>query len=92
MVWDQIFGLLAGLMALLTYGIYFRQVLKGQSNPNPSTWAIWLFVGILNTLTYISITKNNIWSSLIAITVTFCALIIFLYSLLKGKFSRVSWI
>jgi len=86
------FGLIAGLTALLAYGLYFKQTLKGQSTPNPSTWAIWLLVGLINAITYFSITNNNLWQSFIVIAVTFSVSIIFMYSLLKGKFSKISYV
>ena len=87
---SYLFGLIAGIIALITYGLYFRQTLKGQSTPNPSTWAIWLLVGIINSITYFSITNNNLWQSFIVIAVTFSVFIVFIYSLFKGKFSRIS--
>jgi hypothetical protein len=83
------FGLIAGLFVLLAYGIYFKQILKGQSKPNPSTWGIWLLAGLINTITHFAITED-IWQSLITFAATFSLLIIFGYSLLKGKFSKVS--
>lgn len=87
---SNFFGLIAGITALITYSLYFKQILKGQSTPNPSTWAIWLLVGIINTLTYFFITNKNLWQSLILIAVTFSISIVFIYSLLKGKFSKIS--
>lgn len=87
---SYIFGLIAGITALITYGLYFKQTLKGQSTPNPSTWAIWLLVGIINAITYFSVTNNNIWQSFIVFTVTISVFVVFVYSLFKGKFSKIS--
>ena len=87
---SYLFGLIAGITALITYSLYFRQTLKGQSTPNPSTWAIWLFVGIINTITYFSVTNNNLWQTFVVIAVTFSVSIVFIYSLFKGKFTKVS--
>lgn len=84
------FGLLAGIVALIAYGLYFKQTLGGKSTPNPSTWAIWLLVGIINAVTYFSVTAGNIWQSLIVIAVTFSVSVVFVYSLFKGKFSKIS--
>lgn len=84
------FGLIAGLTALIAYGLYFKQTLKGQSTPNPSTWVIWLLVGIINAFTYFSVTGNNLWQSFVVIAVTFSVSVIFVYSLFKKKFSRIS--
>ncbi len=85
-----IFGLSAGVIAIIAYGFYFKQLLKSESTPNPASWAIWLLAGLINTFTYFSITNQNIWQSLIVIVVLFSTLVIFLYSLWKGKFTKVS--
>jgi len=87
---SSIFGLMAGITALLTYIFYFKQTLKGQSTPNPSTWIIWLFIGIINSITYFSLTDNNLTQSLLVFAVTFSVCSICIYSLFKGKFSKIS--
>ncbi len=87
---SQFFGLLAGLTALITYFFYFRQVLKNHSTPNPATWLIWVVVGLINLLTFFSITGNNWWQSFIVIAVFFCMTGIFIYSIFKGKLSKIS--
>jgi hypothetical protein len=87
---SEFFGLLAGVTVLITYSLYFRQTLKGQSTPNPSTWAIWLIVGILNSFTYFSVVHENLWQSLIVIMVTISVIVVFIYSAFKSKFSKLS--
>ncbi len=84
-------GLLAGITILVAYGFYLKQAIKGQSTPNPSSWAIWLIVGIINTITYFSVV-NNIWQTLIAGAVTFSVAVIFVYSFWKGKFTKIKTI
>lgn len=83
-------GLLAGITALVTYFFYFKQVIKNRSTPNPATWIIWVIVGLINLLTFFSVTGNNWWQSFIVIAVFFCMLGIFLYSILRGKISKIS--
>lgn len=87
---SNLFGLLAGIFALVTYYLYFMQTVNGKSTPNPSSWAIWLIVGIINAITFFSLTSNNWWQSFIVIAVTSCVSVVFIYSLFKGKFSRIS--
>ena len=87
---SQFFGLLAGLTALVVYFFYFKQVSKNQSTPNPATWIIWVIIGLINLLTYFSVTGNNWWQSFIVIAVFFCMTGVFVYSIFKGKISRVS--
>lgn len=87
---SNLFGLIAGIAILIGYVLYFKQVIQNKSTPNPSSWAIWLLTGIIKSITYFSITNHNIWQSLPGILDTFFVLCIFIYSLFKGRFSRIS--
>jgi hypothetical protein len=89
MTLPQIFALLAALTMLLAYGLYFRQMAKGQSTPNPSSWLIFFLAGVINTLTYFTVVQGNIWQSLFTIVVTLCLLGVLIYSLFKGKFTQI---
>ncbi len=83
-------GLLSGVTALLAYAFYLKQAIKGQSTPNPSSWAIWFLAGIINTFTYFSVVNGNIWQSLFVVAITFSILIVLVYSLFKGKFTKIT--
>lgn len=85
-----LFGVLAGITALIAYGLYLKQAIRKQSTPNPSSWAIWLLVGIINSITYFYVVSSNVWQSFIAWAVTFSVLVVFLYSLSKNRFSKIS--
>ena len=85
-----VLGLLSGIIALVAYGFYFKQILKSQSTPNPASWFIWVLTGIINAFTYFSVTNGNISQTLIVIAVLFSTTCIFLYSLVKGKFTKIS--
>jgi len=87
---SYLFGLIAGLVALLAYGTYFSQIIRGKSTPNASTWGIWLLLSVINTFTYFLVTNGNIWQSLIVFAVTFATAVIFIYSAIRGKFSKVT--
>ncbi len=87
---SNFFGLIAGLTLLVGYILYLKQTTQNQSTPNLSSWAIWLLVGIINSITYFSITENNLWQSLPGITSSCFELMIFTYSLFKGNFSKIT--
>lgn len=89
MILSNIFGVLAAITALIAYGFYFKQAIKGQSTPNPSTWLIWFIAGIINSFTYFTVVRGNIWQSLFIVAVTFSVFIILLYALFKGKFTKI---
>ncbi len=87
---SNLFGALAAVLALIAYGLYLRQAIKGQSTPNPSSWMIWFIAGVINTFTYFSVVHNNVWQSLFVFAVTFSVLILLVYSLLRGRFSKIT--
>ena len=87
---SSVFGLTGGVIAVVAYGFYFRQILKSQSTPNPSSWGIWSLAGLINAFTYFSVTGKDIWQSLIVMAVLLSTLTIFIYSFSKGKFTKIS--
>jgi hypothetical protein len=86
------FGLLAGVLALFTYGLYAVQMHHGTSIPNPATWLIWLILGVINTRTYFVIVHGRWYQSLVAIAVTCCVALLFADALIFGRFSPISGI
>jgi cation transport ATPase len=86
---SSFFGVLSALTLLLAYWFYIKQTQKGQSTPNPSSWGIWLLVGMINCITYFYIV-SSIWESFLAFAYTFCVAIVFIYALKKGKFSKIT--
>lgn len=84
-----LFSISASIFNLLSGGSYLIQVIKGKSIPNPATWLIWVVVTIINTLTYFSVVQGNLWVSLSSIVLALGILFIFLFSLVKGKFSKL---
>jgi hypothetical protein len=85
----QIISIIASICNLLSGATYFKQVFKEESIPNPATWLIWVVVTILNTLTYFLLSGGNFWISLASGAQAFMILVIFFFSLWKGKFSRL---
>jgi len=89
MILSNIFGAIAGLTALVAYSYYLKQAVRGQSTPNPSTWLIWFIAGVINTFTYFTVVGGNIYQSIFVIAVTFSVLVILVYSLFKGRFTKI---
>lgn len=87
---SQLFGLIAGLLAILTYAVYARQISRGASIPNPATCLIWVALGVINSCTYAIAVHFKWHEALIAIAVTCCIALISIYALLNGKFARLS--
>lgn len=88
----QLISVIASIFNLLSGGTYFLQVLKNESVPNPSTWLIWVVVTAMNTFSYFLVSEGNLWVSLASIVLAIEIFLIFVLSLLKGKFSRLNTI
>ncbi len=59
-------GIIAGIISLTAYLIYFRSILKGESKPNRVTWWIWTFMGAILALSYYaSGARDTIWSPIV---------------------------
>ena len=89
---SQILGGLSGLMLIAAYVLYFKQTLKGESKPNPSSWAIWLVAGLINAFTYFAVVEGNVWQSLCVSMEALGVVTVFGYALVRGKFSQVSMV
>ena len=88
----QIISIVASIFNILSGGTYLKQVIKNESIPNPATWFIWLVVTILNASTYFLVAGGNLWISLTSIVLAVVIFSILLFSLVKGKFSRLGMV
>ena len=86
----QIFALISVLLNLVATVIYINQIVKNKSTPNPSSWVIWLVVNVVNLVTYFFLVDKSVWVTLASLTSTTVVSIIFLLSLIKGKFTKIS--
>jgi len=84
----EILGIISGLLGIVVYGVYLRQVLRNESIPNPATWIIWVTVLIMNAFSY-SIMVANWGKALLSICVAIMGSLLFLTSLIKGKFAKL---
>ena len=86
----QIFALVSVILNLVATVIYINQIVKNKSTPNPSSWIIWLIVNVVNLVTYFFLVDKSIWVTLASLTSTTVVAVIFLLSLLNGKFTKLS--
>ncbi|MBU2509646.1 MAG: hypothetical protein ABII13_01110 [Patescibacteria group bacterium] len=86
---SQLFSILASALIIAVIIIYFRQVVKGDSVPNPATWFIWSIIGVMNAISYFAVVRESLWQSLITLLAATGMTSIFLYSIVKGKFAKV---
>lgn len=86
---SEFFSLLSSITVLAVMISYFKQVVKGVSTPNPSTWLIWVIVSAMNMISYFIVVHGDIIKSLITVVTVFCLTLIFIYSLFRGKFGKI---
>jgi hypothetical protein len=84
-----VLGLIAGSMHVVAFGIYNKQLFKGESVPNPATWLLWAIGTVLNLLTYFHMTRDWVKSLLPTMSSVAC-LATFVVALAKGKLSKPS--
>ena len=82
-------SIIAGLFNVLAGSSYLKQVVKNESTPNPTTWIIWLVVTVINSATYFSVVGNK-WIALSSAITAIMVFLIFVLSLFKGKFTKLS--
>lgn len=89
MTLEVILGIVAGLIHIVAFAIYHRQMLLGTSRPNRATWTLWVFISTLNCISYIAMSRDVI-KGLLPIASTIACIVVFVVSLFKGKLSKLN--
>lgn len=85
---DIALGILAGLMHIIAFVIYNKQMIQGTSSPNVATWTAWSFLTFLNLGSYLVMSGDFI-KSLLPLASSLATLFTFIFAIAKGKFSRI---
>lgn len=88
MQWQVALGVIAGLIHVIGFAVYNKQMIRGQSIPNSTTWTLWTFLSTLNCLTYLDASGDWI-KALLPIASSLATIIVFLLAIKKGKLSRL---
>ena len=84
-------GIAAGVLQLVAFGLYNKQILQGTSTPNTATWTLWAFLTILNASSYAAMTAD-LAKYILPVASALATIGTFGYSLFAGKFKRMdSW-
>ncbi|MEK7583228.1 MAG: hypothetical protein AAB483_02390 [Patescibacteria group bacterium] len=86
---SEILSIIASLFNVACLAIYFRQLRKNQSIPNPATWLIWVVFTIMNFVSYFLVTDKNLWISSLSLVNGIGNMFLFLYSLTQRKFAAL---
>ena len=83
-------NILVAIFAAMCHGtafiVYNIQVRDGSSSPNPASWAVWAFLSLLNTTSYLVMSDSWLASAQFLVGMVGCCFT-FLKSLVGGKFS-----
>jgi len=86
---ELLLGLIPGLIHFTAFLIYNKQMLKGESRPNTTTWTLWSVIATLNCISYIYMSGDAI-KGVIAITGSILCVGTLMLSLVKGKLSKLN--
>jgi hypothetical protein len=81
-------GITAGAMHVVAFALYNKQMLQGTSVPNAATWTLWTFLTVLNVTSYAAM-SGDVVKSILPATSSLACILTFLFSLYKGKLSRI---
>lgn len=81
-------GITAGLMHVVAFALYNKQMLRGTSIPNAATWTLWTFLTVLNVSSY-AVMSGDLVKSILPAASSIACIGTFLFSLYKGKLSRM---
>jgi len=85
---DTVLGIMAGLLHIIAFVIYNKQMLEGTSQPNSATWTLWVFLTILNATSYSEMSGDWV-KSFLPIASSLACVITFSVALFRGKFSKL---
>lgn len=81
-------GILAGLLHVLAFILYNKQMLNGTSQPNSATWILWTFLTVLNVSSY-AVMSDDWVKYILPLASSISCILTFLFSLYKGKLSKI---
>lgn len=82
-----VLGFAAGIMHLVAFGIYNKQILQKTSHPNSATWMLWVFLTVLNFTSYFYMSGDWV-KSLLPTASSIACILTFILALFKGKLKR----
>ena len=81
-------GITAGVIHVVAFIIYNKQISQEASVPNAATWTLWTFLTVLNATSY-AVMSGDIVKSILPAVSSLACILTFLFSLYKGKLSRI---
>lgn len=83
-------GASAGLLHIVAYAIYNKQMLDKTSQPNSATWITWVFLTVLNASSY-KVMSGDLVKCILPFIGFFACVATFGFTLHKGRFSKIDF-
>ena len=80
----ELIAIFATILNIVAYLVYFHQIKKEKSLPNPTTWGLWAFITLIDFLSYEELSGDFLTSATFLIDSIACGAI-FLYLLWQQK-------
>jgi hypothetical protein len=81
-------SVVAGLLHILAFALYNKQMLQGTSQPNAATWTLWTFLTVLNVSSY-AVMSDDWVKTILPLASSIACIFTFFFSLFKGKLSKI---
>lgn len=88
----SVLSVLASITIIGVIVSYFRQVVRGESVPNPATWFVWTVAGFINSISFFTVVDGNLWEWFFTIFTTLGPFTTFVYALATKKMAKVGWV
>lgn len=85
----QILSILASLLLLGATGSYMWHVVRNGVTPNPTMFFVRSIVAVMNTVSYFAVVHNDPFKWLVTAVSAGALVLVFLYSLFCGKFTKM---
>lgn len=88
MEFSFLLGIVAGCVQVAAFVVYNRNMIKGSSTPNATTWSLWAFLTGLNAASYAAMT-GDLAKYFLPIASAVATIFTFGYALMRGKFGKI---
>ncbi len=88
-VLPKVLGVLAGVIQVVGYCLYYIPLYKGKTKPNIAIWAVWSFGTLIGFLSFRGMTHD--WAkSFLPMLCNLSCICIFLYALINKRFDPIT--
>lgn len=84
---STLLGYVSGTVHVIAFIVYNKRMLKGLSNPNTTSWALWALLSSLNFASYLDMSDDMVKSTISLASASAC-IFTFVFSIFKGRITK----